>query len=78
MESVSFLLVYIVPIGGLDVVGLISSNEKADCIRFTLQVLEHVLELAAQKGGHQIVIIFDMEGFVLKDYAWRPGKIFNC
>lgn len=42
-----------------------------------LQILEHVLELAAEKGGHEVTIIFDLEGFVLKNYAWRPGTLIT-
>lgn len=68
-----FFAVYIVPIGGLDVVGLISSNEKKDLIKFMIKILEYVLELAEENDGHQVTIIFDMDGFILKNYAWRPG-----
>lgn len=63
------------PIGALDVVGIISANEKTDCLKATLQILEHVLALAEEKGGHEITIIFDLDGFVLKNYAWRPGNL---
>ncbi|CAH1987338.1 unnamed protein product [Acanthoscelides obtectus] len=42
-------------------------------IRMTIKVLEHNLALAAKTGENQVVVIFDMEGFNLRQYAWRPA-----
>lgn len=42
-----------------------------------LKILERVLDLAAETGGHEITIVFDLDGFVLKNYAWRPGTLFK-
>lgn len=41
----------------------------------TIKVLEENMELAAKSGENQLVVIFDMEGFNLRQYAWRPGKL---
>ncbi|KAJ8984842.1 hypothetical protein NQ317_013043 [Molorchus minor] len=65
--------VIIVPFAGLDVFGLINSCSKQDCVRATIRILEENLALAAQTGINKLVVIFDMEGFNLRQYAWRPA-----
>lgn len=40
----------------------------------TIRILEENLKLAAETGENQVVVIFDMEGFNIRQYAWRPGK----
>lgn len=64
--------IYIVPIGALDVVGLINSAARMDLMRFTIKVLEHTLN-SNKKGKYEVIAIFDLEGFKLKDYAWKPA-----
>lgn len=58
----------------MDIVGILHSVSRHDFIRFAINVLETTLEKAAKRGQHEIVVIFDMEGFQLRPYAWRPGK----
>lgn len=69
--------IIIVNFGSLDIVGLLHSVSKQDLIKMTIQTLENALELAAEAGGYQLVAIFDMDGFNLRQYAWRPGKKIN-
>lgn len=69
------ILVIFVPFGGLDIVGILHSASKQDAVRMTVKVLEYYLDIAAKTGGHQVVVVFDMVGFNLKDYAWRPGNL---
>ncbi|KAJ8918626.1 hypothetical protein NQ315_013132 [Exocentrus adspersus] len=65
--------VIVVPFVGFDVVGLIHSACRQDLIRMTIKVLEENMDLAAKSGENQVVVIFDMEGFNLRQYAWRPA-----
>ncbi|XP_060529229.1 SEC14-like protein 4 [Cylas formicarius] len=65
--------VIVVPFAGLDVVGLLHSATRQDLIRTTIQILESTLKTATETGANQLVVIFDMEGFNLRQYAWRPA-----
>ncbi|KAK9889781.1 hypothetical protein WA026_007158 [Henosepilachna vigintioctopunctata] len=67
------LPVVILPFGNLDIVGLLNSVSKQDLIRSTVQVLERNLALAAETGNYEVLVIFDMDGFNLRQYAWRPA-----
>lgn len=40
----------------------------------TIRILEDNLQMAAETGENQVVVIFDMDGFNIRQYAWRPGK----
>ncbi|VEN40858.1 unnamed protein product [Callosobruchus maculatus] len=65
--------VIVVPFAGLDVIGILHSACRQDMIRMTIKVLEHNLALAAKTGENQVVVVFDMDGFNLRQYAWRPA-----
>ncbi|XP_017781925.1 PREDICTED: SEC14-like protein 2 [Nicrophorus vespilloides] len=65
--------IYIVPIQGVDIVGLLHSVSRQDLIRYTIQLLEKLLDLAAEKNGTECVLIFDLENFNLRPYTWRPA-----
>lgn len=65
----------VVPFGGLDMIGLLNSVTKQDMIKCTIKILETNLELAWKTGSRQVVVIFDMDGFSLRQYTSRPGKI---
>lgn len=69
--------VIIIPFSGFDVVGLILSASRQDCIRMTIRILEENLRLAVETGENQVIVIFDMDGFNIRQYAWRPGKSFT-
>lgn len=68
-----FYTVIILPFVGLDVWGLLHSINKHDIIRQTIIVLENYLDMAQKNGTHQVTLVVDMEGFSLRQYAWKPG-----
>lgn len=49
------------------------SVSKQDIIRQTIKVLEKYLGLATSTGANQVTVVIDMEGFNLRQYAWRPA-----
>ncbi|XP_077297895.1 SEC14-like protein 2 [Arctopsyche grandis] len=71
--------IIIVPFAGLDLWGLLHSVSKSDMIRMIIKVLEYYLKLAleqSEKNGpnaRQLVCVMDMEGFSMRQYAWRPA-----
>ncbi|CAB3239128.1 unnamed protein product [Arctia plantaginis] len=71
--------VIIVPFVGLDIWGLLHSVSKTDVIRQILRHLENYLTIArsqaAERGPNalKVVVIFDMEGFHIRQYAWKPA-----
>lgn len=68
-----FDTVIILPFVGLDVWGLLHTISKHDIIRQTIIVLENYLDMAQTNGTHQVILVVDMEGFNLRQYAWKPG-----
>ncbi|XP_063620541.1 SEC14-like protein 2 [Cydia splendana] len=71
--------VIIVPFVGLDVWGLLHSVTKTDVIRMILRHLENYLAIArkqAETRGPQalkVTVLFDLEGFNIRQYAWKPA-----
>ncbi|KAK4875148.1 hypothetical protein RN001_011570 [Aquatica leii] len=65
--------VIFVPFSGLDIIGILHCSSKQDMIKLTIQILEQYLEIARTTSANNIVVIFDMDGFNLKHYAWRPA-----
>ncbi|KAJ0180732.1 hypothetical protein K1T71_004136 [Dendrolimus kikuchii] len=71
--------IIIVPFVGLDVWGLLHSISKSDVIRMILRHLENYLTLArkqAEQYGEnamKLTVIFDLEGFSIRQYAWKPA-----
>ncbi|XP_012277887.1 SEC14-like protein 2 [Orussus abietinus] len=71
--------VVIVPFAGLDLYGILHALGRRDMIKITIQHLEQYLKLCqAQSKKHgpvasQVTVIFDMEGFNLRQYMWRPA-----
>lgn len=63
----------------LDLYGILHVVSRRDMIRVTIKILEDYLQLCRgqlQKHGFaasQIIVIFDMHGFNLKQYLWRPA-----
>lgn len=73
--------IIIIPFAGFDIWGLLHTVSRADIVRMTMQALERYMKLAfeqSQKTGNpacrQVVVIFDMENFNLKQYVWRPAS----
>jgi hypothetical protein len=67
----------IVPFGGLDIVGMLHAVGRQDFIKMTIQVLEKYMQEAAERGVQKVSVIFDLEAFNLRQYAWRPGKLIT-
>ncbi|XP_075969908.1 SEC14-like protein 2 [Anticarsia gemmatalis] len=71
--------VIIVPFVGLDVWGLLHSVTKTDVIRMILRHLENYLAIARKQAAEygpnalKVVVLFDLEGFNIKQYAWKPA-----
>ncbi|XP_050715606.1 SEC14-like protein 2 [Eriocheir sinensis] len=71
--------VWIIPYGGCDMRGLLSSVKKTDYIRYTLRVLEasrRDMAEQTQKLGRPInqqCCIFDLDNFSLKHVTWKPA-----
>ncbi|XP_072943763.1 SEC14-like protein 2 [Epargyreus clarus] len=69
----------IVPFVGLDVWGLLHSVTRTDIIRMILRHLEGYLAAAtAQAATHgpaalKVTVLFDLEGFNIRQYAWKPA-----
>lgn len=68
-----------VPFAGMDMYGVLHCVSRADFVRFTIQNIEKYMKIAYEQNlkhgpqARQFVIVFDMEGFNLKQYAWRPA-----
>ncbi|XP_046475305.1 SEC14-like protein 2 isoform X1 [Neodiprion pinetum] len=69
----------IAPFAGLDMYGLLHVISKNDMIKVTIKYLEQYLKIAQEQSkkhgqiANQITVIFDMEDFNLRQYAWRPA-----
>lgn len=74
------MAVIVVPFAGMDMWGMLHTVSRADFIRSTIKVLEKYMNLAFEQsvkhGPHarQFVVLFDMAGFNVKQYTWRPGN----
>lgn len=72
--------VLIIPFSGIDIYGLLHAVSRDELIRKAMQVLEKNLKIAFEQSkthGHQsrqLVIVFDMSDFNLKQYLWKPGN----
>ncbi|KAK4311734.1 hypothetical protein Pmani_016790 [Petrolisthes manimaculis] len=73
------LPVWIIPYGGCDMRGLLSSVKKSDYIRYTIRVLEDSRKDMMQQTqilGHPVnqqCCVFDLENFSLKHVTWKPA-----
>ncbi|KAK8380333.1 hypothetical protein O3P69_016738 [Scylla paramamosain] len=71
--------VWVIPYGGCDMRGLLSSVKKADYIRYTIRVLEasrRDMQQQTQQLGwpvNQQCCIFDLDNFSLKHVTWKPA-----
>jgi len=67
----------------MDMYGVLHVITQKDFIKATIKILDHYLKVAKEQSlnhgqdANQITVIFDMEDFNLKQYLWRPGKIFR-
>lgn len=60
---------------------MLHTVSRADFIRSTIKVLEGYMKLAFEQSvkhgpqARQFVVLFDMAGFNVKQYTWRPGEL---
>lgn len=72
--------VIVVPFAGLDMYGSLHVISQKDFVRIMIKLLDNYLNLAREQSkkhgqnANQVTVIFDMEGFNLKQYLWKPGK----
>ena len=74
--------IIIIPFAGMDMWGMLHTVSRSDIVRLTLQCLENFMKLGLEQSKktsnpscRQFIVIFDMDNFNLKQYAWRPGKV---
>jgi len=67
----------------MDMYGMLHVVTQRDIVKVTVKILDQYLKLAREQSkkhgqiANQLTVVFDMEGFNLKQYIWRPGKIFQ-
>ncbi|KAI4503721.1 hypothetical protein M0802_001124 [Mischocyttarus mexicanus] len=70
--------VLVVPFSGFDLYGLLHIITKKEIVKCLLKFLEHYVKICneqTKKHGYlagQVVVIYDLEGFNLKPYLYRP------
>lgn len=71
--------VIIVPFAGMDIWGMLHTVSRADFVRSTIKILEHYMNIGYEQSkkhgpeARQFVVLFDMAGFNVKQYTWRPA-----
>lgn len=65
--------IIVIPFAGFDIAGLLHAVSKQDLIRVTIQIIEKNLKRAKETGANNLIVIFDMEDFNIRQYAWRPA-----
>lgn len=71
--------VVIVPFAGMDIYGILHVITPQEYVKVTIKILDHYLKLAREQSkkhgqvANQLTVIFDMDGFNLKQYLWRPA-----
>ncbi|CAH2232350.1 jg19153 [Pararge aegeria aegeria] len=69
----------VIPFVGLDVWGLLHAVTRTDIIRMVLLHLENYLSLASKQAqthganALKVTVLFDLEGFNMRQYAWKPA-----
>lgn len=64
----------------LDIYGILHAVSRRDMIKVTIQCLENYLQMCREQmekhgpDAGQVAVIFDMQGFNLRQYLWRPGN----
>ena len=75
--------VIVIPFVGMDMYGALHVITQKEFIKLMIKVLDSYLNLAKEQSkkygllANQVIVIFDMEGFNLKQYLWKPGKNIN-
>lgn len=71
--------IIIIPYGGIDLWGILHSASRNDIVKQTIQLLEKFMKIAYEKSlthgaeARKFVVIFDMDGFTMRQYAYKPA-----
>ncbi|KAL6265077.1 hypothetical protein P5V15_005168 [Pogonomyrmex californicus] len=71
--------VIIVPFAGLDMYGALHVITQKEFVKIMIKILDGYLKLAREQTkkhgqvANQLSVIFDLEGFNLKQYLWKPA-----
>ncbi|KYM82534.1 SEC14-like protein 2 [Atta colombica] len=71
--------VIVIPFVGMDMYGALHVITQKEFIKLMIKVLDSYLNLAKEQSkkhgqlANQVIVIFDMEGFNLKQYLWKPA-----
>ncbi|XP_050458976.1 SEC14-like protein 2 [Cataglyphis hispanica] len=71
--------VIIIPFAGMDIYGMLHVITPQEYVKVTIKILDEHLKLAREQSkkhgqiANQLTVIFDMDGFNLKQYLWRPA-----
>ncbi|KAG5322252.1 S14L2 protein, partial [Pseudoatta argentina] len=71
--------VIIIPFVGMDMYGALHIITQKDFVKLMIKLIDSYLNLAKEQSkkhgqlANQIIIIFDMEGFNIKQYLWKPA-----
>ncbi|XP_053987885.1 SEC14-like protein 2 isoform X2 [Hylaeus volcanicus] len=71
--------VIVIYFDALDLYGILHVVSRRDMIRVTIQCLEEYLKITHEQmkkhgpAAGEVVVIFDMQGFNLRQYLWRPA-----
>ncbi|CRK92712.1 CLUMA_CG006247, isoform A [Clunio marinus] len=71
--------IIIIPFSGIDVWGILHSAEKVDIVKNTIRLLESFMKIAYKQSldygpeARKFTVIFDMDNFSMKQYAYRPA-----
>jgi len=71
--------VIVVPFAGLDMYGILHVVTRKDFIKAMIKLLDSYLNLAREQSkkhgqiANQLTVVFDMEGFNLKPFLWKPA-----
>lgn len=71
--------VIIVPFAGLDMYGILHIISQKDFVKAMIKLLDAYLNLAREQSkkhgqiANQVTIIFDLDGFNIKQFLWKPA-----
>lgn len=71
--------VIVVPFAGMDMYGTLHVITQKEFVQIMIKILDGFLKLAREQSkkhgeiANQLTVIFDMEGFNLKQYLWKPA-----
>lgn len=73
----------VVPFAGLDMYGSLHVITQKDFVKSLIKILDGYLNLAREQSkkhgqiANQLTVVFDMEGFTIKPFLWKPGKTIH-